>query len=131
LPQAAFVFDPLGFFFSAPARAERLRAGDMLSIAQAAKAAGVTVATMKAWIKAGRAIALPSSRGGPRLPAWQLVPAIWDALPALSSVLDWTGPWRLLGFLETPLSGLAGLTPRQSLEQGGLKRVLALAADEA
>jgi hypothetical protein len=114
LPQAAFVFDPLGFFFSAPARAERLRAGDMLSIAQAAKA-----------------IALPSSRGGPRLPAWQLVPAIWDALPALSSVLDWTGPWRLLGFLETPLSGLAGLTPRQSLEQGGLKRVLALAADEA
>jgi hypothetical protein len=116
---------------SAPARAQRLRVGDMLSVAQAAAAAGVTDATMKAWIKAGRAIALPSCRGGPRLPAWQFAPAIWDALPALSSALDWTGPWRLLGFLETPLGGLAGLTPRQSLEQGGLQRVLALAAEEA
>lgn len=103
----------------------------MLSVDQAAKAAGVMVATIKAWIKAGRVIALPLSRGGPRLPAWQFAPAIWDALPALSSALDWSGPWRLLDFLETPLGGLAGLMPRQSLERGGLQRVLALAADEA
>ncbi|MFG6489745.1 hypothetical protein ACG04R_23920 [Roseateles sp. BYS78W] len=116
---------------SAPARSERLQAGDMLSITQAAKAAGVTAATIKAWIKVGRAIALPMSRNAHSLPAWQFAPAIWDALPLLSSALNWTGPWRLLSFLETPLGGLAGLTPRQSLEQGDLQRVLALAAEEA
>jgi hypothetical protein len=37
-----------------------------------------------------------------------------------------------LGFLETPLQALGGLTPRSALEQGvGTERVLALAAAEA
>ena len=103
----------------------------MVSPVRAAEAAGVTVATVKAWIEVGRAIALPLARNAYRLPVWQFAPAVWDALPQLLRALDGTGPWRLLSFLETPLGGLAGLTPRQSLEQGGLQRVLALAAEEA
>jgi hypothetical protein len=106
-------------------------ASDMASPAEAAAVAGVPVTTVKGWVDAGRAIALPMSRNKHRLPVWQFAPLIWDALPQLSKALDRPGPWRLLSFLETPLGGLAGLTPRQSLEQGGLQRVLALAAEEA
>lgn len=116
---------------SAGARAERLRAADMVSVAEAAKTRGVAPATVRLWIEQGRAIALPAPRNVLRLPRWQFDPVIWDALPQLSEALTSTGPWRLLSFLETPLGGLEGLTPRQSIEQGGLQRVLALAAEEA
>lgn len=112
-------------------RAERLRADDMLTPTAAAKATGVPVATVRSWAESGRAIALPVSKSAYRLPRWQFAPAIWDALPQLSKALHFTGRWRLLSFLETPLGGLAGLTPRQSIEQGELQRVLALAAEEA
>lgn len=115
---------------SAGARAERLRAADMVSVAEAAKTRGVAPATVRLWIEQGRAIALPLPRNVLRLPRWQFDPVIWDALPQLSEALTSTGRC-LLSFLETPLGGLEGLTPRQSIEQGGLQRVLALAAEEA
>jgi hypothetical protein len=103
----------------------------MLTPLAAAKAADVDVATITTWINGGRVIALPTSRGGHRLPCWQFVPAIWDALPPLSKSLGSGEPWRLLSFLETPLGGLGGLTPRRALEQGELRLVLALATEEA
>ena len=111
-------------------RAERLRAADMLSISAAAKVSGQPATTLKAWIAEGRALAL-SSRHGIRLPGWQFAPAIWHALPQLSRALNTAEPWRLLSFLESPLGALEGLSPRQSIEQHGLERVLALAAEEA
>lgn len=111
-------------------RAERLRADDMLTPMAAAKAAGVPVATVRAWVQSGRAIALPVPRSAHRLPRWQFEPAVWDAIPQLAQALNVMGPWGLFSFLETPLGGLGGLTPRQSIEWGHLQRVLALATEE-
>lgn len=109
---------------------ERLRASDMLSLSEAAEAAGVAPETIKAWIERGRAIALPLPRKGLRLPRWQFDPIIWDALPQLSKALNSAEPWLLFSFLESSLGGLGGLTPRQFIEQHGLQRVLELAAEE-
>lgn len=102
----------------------------MLSTPEAAEVAGVTVAAVKAWIAQGRVVAL-ESRHGHRLPKWQFTPAIWAALPQLAEAMGTREPWRLLSFLESPLGGLAGLTPRQSIEQGAVQHVLELAAEEA
>lgn len=103
----------------------------MLTPAGAAAVAGVPVGTVSAWIREGRVIALPMQRGGHRLPQWQFAPAIWDALPQLSMALNSAVAWKLLSFLESPLGGLQGVTPRQAIEQGNLPRVLALALEEA
>jgi len=110
-------------------RAERLKADDMLSLAEAAVVAGVDLDTIRSWIASGRVIALQAGRSC-RLPRWQFGPAVREALPRLYTTLDSMGPWRLLNFLETPLGGLGGLTPRQAIEQGLLERVLALAVEE-
>ncbi len=111
--------------------AERLRADDMVTPMAAAQAADVTMATVRTWIDDGRAIAVSVSRSTRRLPRWQFEPAIWEALPQLSKALNSRDSWMLLSFLETPLGGLGGLTPRQALEQGQSQRVLALAIEEA
>lgn len=115
----------------ASARAERLRAYDMLSPTAAAEAAGVPVKTIRTWIAEGRVLALQVSRTGRRLPRWQFAQPLWGALPQLLNTLSATEPWKLLSFLETPLDGLSGLTPRQAIERGDLERVLALAAEES
>jgi hypothetical protein len=115
----------------ASARAERLRACDMLSPTAAAEAAGVQVKTIRTWIAEGRVVALPVSRRSRRLPRWQFAQPLWSALPQLLNTLSATEPWRVLSFLETPLGGLSGLTPRQAIERGDLERVLALAAEES
>lgn len=62
-----------------------------------------------------------------RLPRWQFDPAVWEALPELARALGTKDGWALLTFLESPLGGLNGLTPRQALEQGLLDQVIELA----
>ncbi|MFG6465345.1 hypothetical protein [Roseateles sp. BYS87W] len=111
-------------------RTERLQAGDMVTTDQAAELASTTRVTINAWIAKGRAIGLTQTRRGYRLPKWQFEPAIWDSIPRLADALGTSEGWALLSFLETPLGGLDGKTPRQAIEQGDTPRVIELAAAE-
>lgn len=115
---------------SLAARTERLQAGDMVTTEQAAELASTTRVTINAWIAKGRAIGLTQTRRGFRMPNWQFEPGIWDAIPAIAKALGTSEGWALLSFLETPLGGLSGRTPRQAIEQGDSTRVLELASAE-
>lgn len=109
------------------ARQKRLAAADMLSTDEAAALAGVTRVTVNSWIDKGRAIGLSQVKRGYRMPRWQFEPAMWAVLPKLAEALGTTEGWALLSFLETPLGGLNGRTPRAAIEQGDAERVLQLA----
>jgi hypothetical protein len=115
---------------SLESRQKRLAAGDMLSTDEAAALAGVNRVTVNAWIDKGRAIGLSQIKRGYRMPRWQFEPALWDALPRLSAALGVTEGWAILAFLETPLGGLNGRTPRAAIEQGEADRVVQLAEAE-
>ncbi len=115
---------------SLAARTERLQTGDMVTTEQAAELASTTRVTSNAWIAKGRAIGLTQTRRGFRMPKWQFEPALWDAIPELAKALGTSEGWTLLSFLETPLGGLRGRTPRQAIEQGDAARVLELASAE-
>lgn len=115
---------------SAPARQARLMAGDMLSTDEAAELAGTSRVTINTWIRQGRAIGLSQLKRGYRLPRWQFDPATWEVLLRVSQALGTAEGWALLGFLETPLGGLGGATPRQAIEQGRAERVIELAAGD-
>lgn len=113
-------------------RRERMDAHDMITTEEAAALAGTTRVTINAWIKSGRCIGVAHLRRGFKLPRWQFEPAVWAALEPLAKQLGTDDGWRVLGFLETPLPALGGLTPRTALEQGvGTDRVLAMATAEA
>lgn len=112
------------------ARNARLKAPDMVNTDQAAMLARTSRVTINAWIAKGRAIGLPRTRRGFRLPAWQFEPALWDLIPKLFKGLGTLDGWALLSFLETPHGGLDGATPRLALERGQADRVLALAGAE-
>jgi len=113
-------------------RIERLQAGDMVTTREAARIAGTTDVTINDWIAKGRAIGLglTRSRRGYRMPKWQFELGIWTVLPELAQVMGTTEGWALLSFLESPLGGLNGRTPRQAIEQGEALRVLQLASVE-
>lgn len=83
-------------------RQERLGAADMVSTDEAAKLVGATRVTINAWIAKGRAIGLTQTKRGFRMPRWQFEPAMWGAIPRLSSSLGTTEGWALLSFLESP-----------------------------
>lgn len=109
---------------------EVLGSKDMVSTDEAAELAGTTRVTINTWIAKGKAIGLTQTRRGFKLPRWQFEPAIWEHIPKISEALDTQDGWTLLGFLETPLGGLDGRTPRQAIEQGKLARVIELAVAE-
>lgn len=102
----------------------------MVTTEEAAELASTTRVTINAWISKGRAIGLTQTRRGYRLPKWQFEPAMWEAIPELCKALDTIEGWAMLAFLETPLGGLKGKTPRQAIEQGNTARVLELASAE-
>jgi hypothetical protein len=102
----------------------------MVTTEQAAELASTTRVTINAWIAKGRAIGLTQTRRGFRLPKWQFEPALWEAIPELAKALGTSEGWALLSFLETPLGGLNGKTPRQAIEQGNAARVIELASAE-
>ncbi|MDO8770478.1 MAG: hypothetical protein Q7K57_17595 [Burkholderiaceae bacterium] len=113
-------------------RRDRMDAQDMITTEEAANLAGTTRVTINAWIKSGRCVGVAHLRRGFKLPKWQFEPAMWAAIAPLSAQLGTADGWRVLGFLETSLQALGGLTPRAALEQGvALDRVLALANAEA
>jgi hypothetical protein len=113
-------------------RRERMDAQDMITTEEAASLAGTTRVTINAWIKSGRCIGVAHLRRGFKLPRWQFEPAVWAAIAPLAAQLGSDDGWRVLGFLETPLPALDGITPRAALEQGlPTDRITALATAEA
>ena len=114
----------------AEARRKRLDAADMISTDEAAELAGATRKTVINWIDKGRAIGLSQTKRGFKLPRWQFEPAMWAAMEKLAPALGVTEGWAILAFLETPLGGLDGRTPRQAIEQGEAERVVQLAEAE-
>jgi hypothetical protein len=113
-------------------RRERMDAQDMITTEEAASLAGTTRVTINAWIKSGRCIGVAHLRRGFKLPRWQFEPAVWAAIAPLAAQLGSDDGWRVLGFLETPLPALDGITPRAALEQGlPIDRITALATAEA
>lgn len=110
------------------ARLKRLGEADMVGTEQAALLAGATPATIRAWIDNGRCIGLERTTRGWRLPSWQFELRVFGKLPEIAAALGTTDGWALLAFLETPHSGLDGLTPRQALDRGLSERVIALAS---
>lgn len=113
---------------SAAARQARLDAGDMISTDEAAELTGTTRVTVNAWIAKGRAIGLTQAKRGYRMPSWQFDSPLWDLIPKLSKALGTVEGWALLAFLEAPVGGLDGATPRQGIERGEGARVVELAA---
>lgn len=102
----------------------------MVTTQEAAELAGTSIVTINAWIAKGRAIGLTEARRGCRLPKWQFEPALWTVLSDLTRTLNTADGWAILSFLESPLGGLNGRTPRQAIEQGEAMRVLQLAGAE-
>lgn len=111
-------------------RNDRLGAGDMVSIDEAAAIAGASAATISRWIAQGRAIGLYQAEDDFRLPAWQFDPAIWKAVAQIATALGVTDGWTLLAFLESPHGGLDGKSPRVALERGRAARVVEIAKAE-
>ncbi len=114
---------------SQAARLKRLGEADMVGTEQAALLAGATPATIRAWIESGRCIGLERATRGWRLPGWQFELRVFANLPDIAAALGTTDGWALLAFLETPHSGLDGLTPLQALGRGLSERVVAVAND--
>lgn len=112
---------------SLPVRTARLQAVDMVSTLEAADLVGTTRTAVAVWITNGRAIGLKQGSRGYRLPKWQFEPAMWAFLAELAQALGTADGWAMLSFLESPLGGLNGRTPRQAIEQGEALRVLQLA----
>ena len=111
-------------------RMRRLGLPDMTSTDKAAEELATTRVTINDWINAGRCIGLTRPTRGLRLPRWQFEPSIWPHIAKISKALGTKEGWALLAFFETPSAALDGLSPRQMLEQGGLKRVLQVAGVE-
>jgi len=109
---------------------QRLLADDMLSCNEAAELTNTTPNVVESWIARGQVISLNHPRGGVRLPKWQFEPAMRGAMADLVKALGTRDGWALLAFLETPLGGLNGATPRQAIERGDAARVFELAAIE-
>jgi biotin operon repressor len=118
----------LGTSHSLAMRQARLDSADMLSTDEAGELVKASRVTVNAWINKGRAIGLTQTKRGYRMPRWQFEPRLWETLPKLSAALGTKEGWAVLGFLESPLGALQGLSPRQAIERGQAERVIELAA---
>ncbi len=97
---------------------------------EAAKLLGVTPEVIESQVANGALLGLPHPSLGLRLPRWQFAEPIRSAIPRLFLGLGTTEPWALLQWLETPMGGLGGRTPRVAIEQGDVERVQVLARGE-
>lgn len=106
----------------------RLRSADMISVAEAASMLGEHESAVLRWIEQRRCVALTWQGHETRLPIWQFAGDLLLWMGPVSEALEASKGWQVLSFLETPLDGLEGRTPRVALEQGDVERVLALAS---
>lgn len=89
---------------------------------------GVDESQVLGWIGQSLCVALTLQGHGTRLPSWQFAGDLPLWIGPVSEALEASNGWQVLSFLETPLDGLEGRTPRVALEQGDVEQVLALAS---
>ena len=108
---------------------QRLAAADMIGADQAAALQGCGVRQVQTLCRTMRIIGLkiPGRVTAWTLPRWQFQEAILPHIPEIAKALGARDGWAVLRFLESPLGGLDGLTPREALERGQRDRVLQLA----
>ena len=114
-------------------QAQRLASADMIGADEAAELHGCGVRQVQTLCRTMRIIGLkiPGRVTAWTLPRWQFQEAILPHIPEIAKALGARDGWAVLRFLEAPLGGLDGLTPREALERGQHDRVLQLAAADA
>ena len=127
-PEASSVrIDPLA---KARARGVSLRQrilarDDMLTLAEAAQALGLTPPAVNDRFRAGKLIALEAGARGRRYPAWQFEDEVAGGpLEAVLEVLKGLSPWTSYRFFTTPDSTLEDETPLDVLRRGDIEAVV-------
>ena len=91
---------------------------DMLTLAEAAQALGLTPPAVNDRFRAGRLLALEGGARGRRYPAWQFEDEITGApLEAVLRVLKGLNCWTIYRFFTTPDSTLEDATPLEVLRR--------------
>ena len=103
-------------------RREILARDDMLTLAEAAKALGLTPPAVNDRFRAGRLIALEAGARGRRYPAWQFEDEIAGGpLEGVLDVLKGLNCWTIYRFFTTPDSTLEDETPVEVLRRGDIE----------
>lgn len=107
----------------------RLDAADMISDAEAAQMLDVNSQVIDDLVRTRCFLGVRAPGETWRLPRWQFEEPIYSTIEVVLEALQLDG-WGALAWLETPLGGLNGRTPRAALEQGAGARVVELARAE-
>jgi len=103
-------------------RQQILARDDMLTLAQAAHALGLTPPAVNDRFRAGKLIALEAGARGRRYPAWQFEDEIAGGpLEAVLGALKGLSGWTLYRFFTTPDSALEDITPVEVLRRGDIE----------
>ena len=95
---------------------------DMLTLAEAAQALGLTPPAVNDRFRAGKLLALEAGARGRRYPAWQFEDEIAGApLEAVLRVLKGLNCWTIYRFFTTPDSALEDATPLEVLRRGDVE----------
>jgi hypothetical protein len=106
-------------------RQQILGRDDMLTLAQAAQAIGLTPPAVNDRFRAGKLIALEAGVRGRRYPAWQFEDEIAGRpLEAVLGVLKGLSAWTLYRFFTTPDGALEDETPLEVLRRGDTAAVV-------
>jgi hypothetical protein len=109
-------------------RQQILARDDMLTLAQAAEALGLTAPAVNDRFRAGKLIALEAGARGRRYPAWQFDDEIAGRpLETVLAVLKGLSSWAIYRFFTTPDSSLEDETPLEALRRGDVEAALGAA----
>jgi hypothetical protein len=98
---------------------------DMLTLAEAAQALGLTPPAVNDRFRAGKLIALEAGARGRRYPAWQFEDEVAGRpLEAVLQVLKGLNSWTSYRFFTTPDSALEDETPLEVLRRGDIEAVI-------
>ena len=106
-------------------RQQILSREDMLTLAEAAQALGLTAPAVNDRFRAGKLIALEAGARGRRYPAWQFEDEIaGKPLESVLSALKGVGAWARYRFFTTPDSTLEDELPLEVLRRGNVEAVI-------
>jgi len=106
-------------------RQRMLARDDMLTLAEAAQALGLTPPAVNDRFRAGKLFALEAGARGRRYPAWQFEDEIAGApLEAVLRVLKGLNCWTIYRFFSAPDSALEHETPVEVLRRGDVEAVV-------
>lgn len=103
-------------------RQQILARDDMLTVAEAAQALGLTPPAVNDRFRAGKLIALEAGARGRRYPAWQFEDEIVGGpLEAVLGALEGLSSWTIYRFFTTPDRVLEDETPMEVLRRGDIE----------